>query len=482
MQILNRNLIKKSSNLPIKVMQFGGGNFLRAFVDWMIEILNEETNFNGGVAIIKPTERGNYNLLRDQDGLFTVVLDGVVDGKPISENKLISCVQKIVNPYQEWEPYLDLAKNETIRFIVSNTTEAGIQFNKDDKFNDNPPKEFPAKLTIWLYHRYQYFKGKPSKGCVFLPCELIENNGTILKETILKYIELWNLEADFVNWILTDNYFCNTLVDRIVSGYPKERADEIHKALGYIDAMLVAGEHYHNWVIEGPEEVKQELPFKNTGLNVQFVDDLQPYREMKVKILNGAHTAMVPVGYLNGLQLVSDVMNDQSVCNYIENLLLKEVVKTLPFPDEVKHTFVTNVLDRYRNPTLKHKLLSISLNGTSKFVTRLLPTLKEYTAAEGQLPKRIVFALSALICFYKGEYKGRKIDVNDAPEILNFFSDAWKKYDSNDWKLSEMIIHILSNKKIWEEDLNKIPELTEMVTSCVQDIISKEINIILDAL
>lgn len=482
MQILNRNLIKNSSNRPIKVMQFGGGNFLRAFVDWMIEILNEETNFNGGVAIIKPTERGNYDLLRDQEGLFTVVLDGIVDGKPISENKLISCVQKIVNPYQEWEAYLDLAKNETIRFIVSNTTEAGIRFNKDDKFNDEPPKEFPAKLTIWLYHRYQYFKGKLSKGCIFLPCELIEDNGTILKETILKYTELWNLGSGFENWIHTDNYFCNTLVDRIVSGYPKERADEINKDLGYIDAALVAGEYYYNWVIEGPKEVQQELPFKSASLNVQFVDDLGPYREMKVKILNGAHTAMVPVGYLNGLQLVSNAMENQIVCDYIESLLLNEVCKTLSFPYEVKHKFVIDVLDRFKNPTLKHKLLSISLNSTSKFVTRLLPTLKEYTASEGQLPKRIVFALSALICFYKGKYKEQQIVVTDAPEVLDFFSDAWKKYDFNDWKLSEMIAHILSNKEIWQENLNKIPELTEMTTSNIQDIISKDLKMVMDAL
>lgn len=480
MQILNRDLIKNSLNLPIKVMQFGGGNFLRAFVDWMIEILNEETNFNGSVAIIKPTEGGNYDLLRGQDGLFTVVLDGIVDGKPISENKLIRCVQKIVSPYQEWEAYLDMAKNETIRFIVSNTTEAGIQFNREDKFNDEPPKEFPAKLTIWLYHRYQYFKGKSSKGCIFLPCELIEDNGTILKETILKYTELWNLETDFANWIQTDNYFCNTLVDRIVSGYPKERADEINKDLGYIDVALVAGEHYHSWVIEGPKEVKQELPFKNTGLNVQFVDDLQPYREMKVKILNGAHTAMVPVAYLYGLRLVSDVMEDQSVYNYVKELLLNEVCRTLPFSDEVKHTFVANVLDRFRNTTLKHKLLSISLNSTSKFVTRLLPTLKEYTVSEGQLPKRIVFALSALICFYKGEYKEQQIVVNDSPEILAVFSDAWQKYDSSEWSLSQMITHMLSNKKIWQENLSEIPGLANMVTSNVQNIISKEMNVILD--
>jgi len=456
-------------------MQFGAGNFLRAFVDWMIQVLNEKTDFNAGIAIIKPTERGDYQKLKSQDGLFTVVLDGIKYGELVSQKKLVTAVQEIINPYAEWQKYLDLAMEADMRFIVSNTTEAGIKFNPSDNHSDTPPKEFPAKLTIWLHYRYLHFKADPSKGCILLPCELIDQNGTALKNTILKYAQHWGLDDGFKNWIAESNHFCNTLVDRIVSGYPADRAEKIKKEIGLEDELLVAGEYYHSWVIEAPDLVKNELPFVKTDLNVEFVDDLAPYREMKVHILNGAHTAMVPVGYLAGLRFVKDVMNDTEVSKFIESLLLTETFKTLDFDESVKNKFVQDVLDRFRNPLLKHQLISISLNSTSKFVTRLLPTLKDYLALEKELPKHIVFAFSSLILFYKGKCNGEKIDIKDDKKVLDFFDTKWNELADKKTSLSEMVVAILENTNIWGENLNLIQGLADQVTLFIQDIQEKGI-------
>lgn len=479
MQNLNRKTTNKPKKSPLKVMQFGGGNFLRAFVDWMIQVLNQETDFNGGVAVIKPTKRGDYAALKSQDGLFTVVLDGIKNGKLIAEKTLVDCVQTIVNPYSEWGTYLELAKNPDIRFIVSNTTEAGIKFNAADVFEDKPPQEFPAKLTLWLYQRFQHFGNDISKGCILLPCELIEDNGEALKAAVLQYAEHWNLDRKFVNWIYTANYFCSTLVDRIVSGYPTDRDEKIQSELGYEDKLLVAGEYYHSWVIKGPQLVQKELHFSKTDLNVEFVEDLVSYREMKVRILNGAHTSMVPVGYLAGFRLVKEFMDDTVASDFVESLLMHETIKTLDFPDDVSHKFVQDVLDRFRNPLLKHQLISISLNSTSKFVARLLPTLTDYYVAKGSLPNRIVFGLSALIRFYKGEFNGENIELKDDEKVLNFFKSNWKRCSDKELTMKVLVGIILSNTSIWEKDLTRFEGLVEMVS---QNIISIENNGVLATL
>ncbi|MFS4466682.1 tagaturonate reductase [Maribacter sp. 2210JD10-5] len=470
MKNLNRNTANKSKTLPIRVMQFGGGNFLRAFVDWMIQVLNEETDFNAGVAIIKPTERGDYKELKNQDGLFTVVLDGIKKGELIAEKKLVSCVQEIFHAYNEWDSYLALAQNPDVRFVVSNTTEAGIKFNPNDRIDANPPKEFPAKLTIWLNHRFNYFKGAIAKGCIVLPCELIEDNGSVLKNNILKYADHFGFSEAFKEWIETANHFCSTLVDRIVSGYPTDRAEEIVSNLGYTDDLLVAGEYYHSWVIQADAQVQKELPFARTDLNVEFVDDLTPYREMKVRVLNGAHTAMVPVAYLAGIRLVKEAMADDVVSNFVASLLLEETAKTLDFSEKIKNQFVADVLDRFRNPLLKHQLISISLNSTSKFVARLLPTLKDYLNSQGKLPKRIVFGLSALILFYRGEFNGEKIDLKDDQNVLDFFSSTYKKLIANEIQLKQMLQMVLSNTVIWKEDLTKLDGLAEAVLENIETI------------
>lgn len=469
MNNLNRNTTA-TPTLPTKIIQFGGGNFLRAFVDWMVQVLNEETDFNAGVTIIKPTERGDYQELKNQDGRFTVVLDGIKNGETIAEKRLVSCVTNIVNAYTEWEHYLELAKNPDLRFVVSNTTEAGIKFNPEDRYSDAPPKEFPAKLTVLLHLRFQHFKADSSKGCILLPCELIVNNGEALQKTVLQYAQHWELGTAFAEWIKTANHFCSTLVDRIVSGYPKDRGPQLESELGYKDSLMVAGEYYHSWVIQANDNVQKEMPFAQTNLNVQFVDDLLPYREMKVRILNGAHTAMVPVAYLAGIRLVDEAMANADISNFINELLLEETAKTLNFPQQVKEQFVADVLDRFRNPLLKHQLISIALNSSSKFVARLLPTLKDYVALEGKPPKRISLGLAALILFYQGEFKGEAIALKDDADVLAFFKEAWQQQEHGKRSLEETVEHILAKESIWGENLNAIPGLTSTVFSYIASI------------
>ncbi|MDO7172481.1 tagaturonate reductase [Mariniflexile sp. AS56] len=471
LKTLDRVTANRPTVHPVRVMQFGGGNFLRAFCDWIFDVLNKTTDFNGSVAIVKPTKRGDYSELRSQDGLFHVALDGVRNGKLVSEITLVESVSQVIQPYTQWEDYLALAEQPAMRFIVSNTTEAGIKFSNADKQTDVPPQEFPAKLTLWLYHRFIHFNGEANKGCILLPCELIENNGDALKESILEYAKLWNLTEEFQTWIINHNYFCSTLVDRIVSGFPDVRKSEISKQIGFKDDLLVAGEDYHSWVIKGPALVQDELPFSKTDLNVQFVNDLSDYREMKVRVLNGAHTSLVPVGYLAGLRTVKESMDDEVVKNHVLQVLSTEVKPTLiNFSDSDIDTFIASVIDRFKNPTLKHYLLAISLNSTSKFQARLLPAFREYTALKGTFPKRIAFSLACMIRFYKGEFNNETIAVNDDPKALEFFQNQWDKVDSGAQNLAELVENILTNEIIVGDDLSTYNGLVPFITSTIKDI------------
>lgn len=450
MKKLNRTNTNLTALPPARILQFGGGNFLRAFVDWMVDELNEQTDFNGGVIIVKPTERGDYTALRQQEGLFHVVLDGIQNGQIIEDHRLVKSINSILHPYLDFEGYLATARLDTIRFVVSNTTEAGIMFNAADKFTDQPQKEFPGKLTRWLYERFKHFAGDAQQGCILLPCELIEENGTALQNCILAYARHWELEESFCNWITAHNIFCNTLVDRIVSGFPADGAAAIHSKLGFADELLAAGEYYHSWVIQAPAVVSEELPFGETILNVQFVDDLRSHREIKVRILNGAHTSMVPVGYLCGLESVRAAIEDPVVSQYVEGLLYDEVIPTLDFPKEELDAFAAAVLDRFRNPAIHHRLISIALNSTSKYKTRLLPSLISYYEKTGLLPTRICFAMAALIRFYKGEYEGKAIPLNDDPTIINFFKASWEKHQED---LPLLVKEVLKNDEIWGKHL-----------------------------
>ena len=484
MQPLQRNKINKT-NFPIKVLQFGGGNFLRAFTNWMIDILNEETDFGANTLVVKPTAHGNYQTLRNQEGLYHVLLEGINNGKHIKKNRLIKNITQVIHAYNQWSDFLASAKLPTIRFIISNTTEAGITFNPNDKPTDAPPKEFPAKLTIWLHERFLHFDGAEDKGCILLPCELIEANGHQLKQCILNYAAHWNFDLAFAKWIDHHNIFCNTLVDRIVSGYPKEKAPAIQAQLGYMDDLLVAGEYYHSWVIESPTPIEHELPFSKTDLNVKFVKDLSPFREIKVRLLNGAHTALVPVGYLAGLQTVQEGIEHPVVGQFVKTMLEKEVIPAMEFSEVELMTFSNDIIDRFKNPSIRHLLISIALNSTSKYVTRLLPSLKDYHKKFGKLPQSICFALAALIRLYQGQLNGQQIPLKDNPPSIDFIKQEWQKYfdepvpyqrsRSGSQTLKELIENILSNATIWQEDLTKIDGLSKLITNHSQTILEKGI-------
>lgn len=471
MQQVSNKTINRREKYPLKILQFGGGNFLRAFVDWMIERLNQETAFNGDVVVVKPTARGDYQALREQDGVFHVQLNGIVDGQFQSDLHLVSCIQQIIHPYQEWTTYLESAKNPDIQFIISNTTEAGIRFNPADSMKDQPANEFPAKLTQWLYHRFQHFKGSKDATCIFLPLELIPQNGEKLKACILEYATHWQLEKSFHSW-MEQQVFCNTLVDRIVSGYPKEQAAEIEHTLGLQDKLLTVGEYYHSWIIQSPTSIQEALPFHETGLNVKFVEDLDLYRKVKVRILNGAHTSMVPIGYLYGARTVFDFMNDPALNNFLLQELREEILPTITeLPAEELQAFMREVLDRFRNHTLNHQLLDIALNSTSKFKARLLPTLLDYYQQHQRIPSRIAFALAALIRMYNGVWQGEPIPLKDDPQNIEVIQDVWQNH-SDDW--ITLSTHMLQQTQLWGQDLSTLADLPEQVALYLQVIQNKK--------
>ncbi|NND79106.1 MAG: tagaturonate reductase, partial [Maribacter sp.] len=428
------------STRPERILQFGAGNFLRGFIDYFVQELNEKINFNAGVVVVKPTSTSNYDQLKKQEGLYTLFSNGIKNGKAVSESRIIDCIQRCINPYNDYDQYLRIAQNPELRFIVSNTTEAGIAYEHNDKLQDTPQKSFPGKLTALLHKRFVHFGGASDKGIIVFPCELIDRNGDNLKRIILQYADDWNLEEGFVQWISDDNIFCNTLVDRIVPGYPKDKMEDISKELGYKDNLVVEGEQFHLWVIEGPKYVKTEFPAMECGLNVVFTDNMEPYRTRKVRILNGAHTTLVPVGYLYGIDNVRESLEDPVVGSYLKQAIFEEICPTLDFPDAALKQFANDVLKRFINPFLEHELISISLNSISKYKTRVLPSVIEYIKRKNALPKKLLFSLAALIAFYKGERNGEFIGLNDDQEVLDFFQKQWStnNYDA-------IVKNVLSN-------------------------------------
>lgn len=447
-----KKLNRAAANLPapssIRVLQFGEGNFLRAFVDWMVDLLNEKTNFNAGIEVIQPMSKGMGQTLNAQDGLFHTVLKGIHEGKAITETRLITCVSHCIDPYENFQAFLKAAENPSLRFIVSNTTEAGIAFNPSDTRPDVLADSFPGKVTQLLWHRYKFFEGDKKYGCIFLPCELIDKNGDTLKSTIYEFAALWNLPKGFVDWLHHANTFCNTLVDRIVPGFPKENIREIQEAIGYEDQLVVQAEPFHLWVIDGPDTVQEEFPARAAGLNVKFVSDIAPYRTRKVRILNGAHTSLVPVAYLAGFRTVMDSVNDESTGRYIRKVIFDEIIPTLDLPEDELKQFANDVIERFQNPFIRHELLSIALNSISKFRVRVLPSILEYYKRKGSLPENLVFSLAALLRFYKGEWRGETIPLNDSPDVLEFFKDSWK-HDQPDG----LVQNVLANESLWGEDL-----------------------------
>ena len=473
MEILNANSTNPIDR-PIKVLQFGEGNFLRGFADYMIDIANEQGNFNGNIVLVKPREGGSLEKFHAQDCQYTVSLRGLVNGKPQVSNRQITCITDAVHAYEEYEKYMALAEIDTLRFVISNTTEAGIIFDDTDRFELAPPKTFPGKLTKFLYHRYQTFHGNSNKGLIMLPTELIDDNGIMLRKCVSQLIELWGLGEEFKNWVEEACIFTSTLVDRIITGYPKATENEEWEKLGYIDRIMVTGEPFALWVIESAKDISAELPLPDAGLPVIYTDNQKPYKQRKVRILNGAHTSFVLASYLMGNDIVRDSMNDDDVRNFMMSILHEEVIPTLSLPKAELEEFADAVVARFNNPYVDHALLAISLNSVSKWRARCMPSFLGYIEKEGKLPARLTFSLAALMAFYTGSEirdkalighrNGQEYNIMDDMAVMEFFRD----HSGKDTK--EFVSTFLGRIDFFGQDLNQIQGLTDAVTAYLDDI------------
>ncbi|MBE6404497.1 MAG: tagaturonate reductase [Lentisphaerae bacterium] len=459
------SLLKRTEpvNMPVKVIQFGEGNFLRAFIDWMINTMNKQGKFNGMVQIVQPLEQGMSDMINAQEGLYTLVLRGVENGKIVENKEVIECVKGCLNPYHQWLETVRAFCGKDVRFVFSNTTEAGIEFKEEPYTPGQCQNTYPAKITSLLYERF----AAGEKGLNFLPCELIDKNGTNLKNCILKYADLWNLSEEFKNWVKTENTFFNTLVDRIVAGYPRNEAAEMEKQFGYEDKLIDCGEIFHFFVIEGPKSIEEELPLQAAGLNVVITDNQTPYRTRKVRFLNGAHTGNVLAASLGGLTYVDEMMKDPVFGKLVRKSVKEEIYCTVDLPDQEKTFFADSVMERFENPFAMHRLLSISLNSVSKWKVRVLPSLLDYVKLNAKLPQCLAFSLAALIRFYmqndkaEGTSEHGTYPVSDSPDILKFFAGLTPQLETAP---ADAVKAILANTSFWEMDLNTIPGMTDYVT------------------
>ncbi|MBJ7222556.1 MULTISPECIES: tagaturonate reductase [unclassified Brenneria] len=480
MQTLNRDNFPGRQH-PDRVIQFGEGNFLRAFIDWQLDLLNEHTDLDAGIVVIRPIDSDFPPALDTQDGLYTTFIRGLNEqGEAVREARLIRSVNREINVYRQFDDYLALARDANIRFVFSNTTEAGISYQADDRLTDTPPASFPAKLTRLLYERFCHFEGAADTGWVLLPCELIDYNGEALKTLVLRYAQQWRLSPAFVGWLNEHNTFCSTLVDRIVTGYPHAEVDELQQELGYQDRFLDTAEYFYLFVIQGPQWLAEALRLNKLALNVRIVDDIKPYKERKVAILNGAHTALVPVAFLAGLNTVGEAMDDARIGKFVEKTIAEEIVPVLDLPLDELTSFAQAVLSRFRNPFIQHQLLSIALNGMTKFRTRILPQLLAYHECHGALPARLTFALAALIAFYRGERDGENYPLQDDAHWLERYSTLWRGVKDDSVSLDELVNAVLSDAEHWEQDLTQVPGLAAQVTRQLQTIVERGMRAAVD--
>jgi tagaturonate reductase len=470
MKPLNRQTAPGTVLRPERIIQFGEGNFLRAFADWMVQNMNQKTDFNAGVVVVQPLPTGMVDRLSAQDNLYHVNLQGLDKGETVNSLTLIDVISRSLNPYNDFDAYLKLAEQPLMRFVISNTTEAGIAFDPSCRLDDRPASSYPGKLTQLLYHRFRTFGGDPTKGLIVFPCELIFLNGHKLKETIYQYIELWQLADAFRTWFTEACGVYATLVDRIVPGFPHKDIERIKEQLQYDDNLVVQGEVFHLWVIEAPQAVADEFPADKAGLNVLFVPSEAPYHERKVTLLNGPHTVLSPVAYLSGIDIVRDACHHPVVGRYIRRVMYDELMSTLNLPREELIQFADDVTERFENPFVDHAVTSIMLNSFPKYATRDLPGLKTYLQRTGRLPEGLVLGLAAIIAYYKGGTRadGTPIVPNDAPDIIDLLRRLWDTGNTR-----TVAAGVLGAAFIWGEDLNEVPALTDSVTAYLDSIQTK---------
>ncbi|MBP2290683.1 tagaturonate reductase [Azospirillum rugosum] len=457
--------------LPVTILQVGDGNFLRGFVDWMVDVANGRGLMGAGVAVAQPLAQGIAGLLKAQDGLYTVLLRGIEQGREVEDRRVVSCVSDALDPYAEWERMVAHATAPQLRFVVSNTTEAGIADVEEPYTPGACQQSFPAKVAALLHARFKALGGTAATGLVFLPCELIEANGANLKRIVLAHAKRWGLESGFAAWVEAHNHFLNTLVDRIVPGYPRDEAAALTAKWGYEDTLAVAGEPFHVWVIEGPAALAEEFPLHKAGLNVVWTDDLRPYRSRKVRILNGAHTASALAAFGAGIDTVKGMMDDATLSAYLSKVMFEDIVPYVPLPEAERQDYARTIMERFGNPYIRHELISIALNSVSKWAVRVLPSLKDAVAAKGEAPEGLSFSLAALLRFYQGTladgaYTGTRdagaYPIRDDAAVIAAMAAAWAAHGNDP---AALVKAILADAKLWGEDLTLIPGLAVRTTA-----------------
>ncbi len=484
MEKLNYAVLGKSGydgyvlrDAPIRVLQFGEGNFMRAFVDYFFDVSNEKAGFNGKVALVQPISQGLTKLINDQEGLYTLYLRGSENGEKVDDKRVISACACCLSPYEEADlaKIMEIATSDTLDIIASNTTEAGIAYDPACRFEDRPAASFPGKLTQVLHERFKAGKG----GIVVLSCELIDNNGKELLKCVNQYIDQWGLGDDFRKWVNEENIFCSTLVDRIVPGRIRDAAEvaALEQANGYHDELIDVGEIFGVWIIEGPAGLEDRLPFKKAGVNVHVVPDVMPYKHRKVRILNGAHTGFVLGAYLAGQDIVRDCMHNENIAGFMNKMLYEEVIPTLDLDKQDLMDFAAAVKDRFNNPFVNHELMSISLNSTSKWKARNMPSFLKYIEINGKLPACLTMSLAAYIAFYSSEISelteeglicrrpaGNNYTVKDDRWALEFY------YAHRNDSAEDLVRAVLGNTQMWDRDLNEIDGLTDAVIAGLKKI------------
>ena len=428
-----------------KVLQYGEGNFLRSFVDLYFETLNREGG-EWAVEIVKPIPFGSLDAFARQENRYHVILRGVKDGNVAETVYPVSVVEQAISPFDDFPAYAALAVDPALAVIVSNTTEAGICYHEGDSFDGFAEITYPAKLTKFLYARFR--AGLP--GVYLLPVELIENNADELFRCVEKYIDLWQLPEAFREWNRTENFYCNTLVDRIVSGFPRDEAlrERLWKLVGERDDLLSVAEPFGLWVIENKGKIADLLPAGHHNIDIILTDDIAYYKKRKVRVLNGSHTNLVAVGLLLGAETVYDCMTNETLYRFFRTSL-EEIVPFVSSDRSMTERFAADVEERFRNPYLNHQLTSIALNSISKWRARVLPTFRDFFAANGQIPEHLTVGFSCLMHLYRTKYA----ELKDDAEVLSFFASGKPLKD------------FLSDSSVWGEDLTAYPQFFDTVTA-----------------
>jgi len=469
MKQLNRTTVENLPQYPERIIQFGEGNFLRAFVDWMVQKMNQEAGFGSSVAVVQPIRRGLADAINRQDGLYHLVLQGIRAGNAVEETMLVDCVSRCVDPYRDFTSYRRLIEQPAVRFVVSNTTEAGIAWADGETLDMRPQPSFPGKMAALLYHRYKTFDAAEDKGLIVLCCELIEDNADVLKTLVVRHARTWGLDEAFFVWLEDACEFCSTLVDRIVTGYPSDGIARYQERFGFQDELIDVGELYHSWAIKAPPWVEDEFPAARAGLNVKFVDEAQQrtVRQQKVRILNGAHTGTVATAYLCGIDTVREAVEDELLERFIREMVFEEILPNVSGDPAYLVDFAASILERFRNPYLRHEWMAIALNSMSKWQTRNMPSLLDYHESTGRLPVRLCFSLAALIVFYRGR-RGRNWEIeyqcgDNDEKVLALFATRWNNYDGSAESRRTLVEAILGYEEIWNTNLNQLPGLTDLV-------------------